>query len=136
MLCQGALTFWTAAFPGLARHLPEVQQSVREVQQKTKRYDLQEYDIHRLILFSSADEHAVFESLSRNRVSNMSFTVSSIGEVVILVIMVGILEGMKAGESTENNTKAFSVLIAFSGAVWCKSLTLTSTPELMMLYSY
>lgn len=34
--------------------------------------------------------------------------------------MVGILEGMKAGESTENNTRAFSALIAFSGAVWCK----------------
>lgn len=34
--------------------------------------------------------------------------------------MVGIIEGMKAGESTENNTKTFSVLIAFSGAVWCK----------------
>lgn len=69
---------------------------------------------------SSMDEHAAFESLSRNRVSNISFTVSSVGEVFILVIMVGILEGMKVGESTENNRKAFSVLIAFAGGVWCK----------------
>ncbi|KAI9568217.1 autophagy-related protein 22-like protein [Boletus coccyginus] len=99
---QGALTFWTAAFPGLTRHLPEVQESAKEVQQGTK----------------SMDEHAAFESLSRNRVSNISFTVSSVGEVFILVIMVGILEGMKVGESTENNTKAFSVLIAFAGGVW------------------
>ncbi|KAH0832897.1 MFS general substrate transporter [Lanmaoa asiatica] len=99
---QGALTFWTAAFPGLARNLPEVQESAKKVQRGTK----------------SADEHAAFESLSRNRVSNISFTVSSVGEVFILIIMVGILEGMKAEENTENNTKAFSALIAFSGAVW------------------
>ncbi|KAN0093258.1 Autophagy-related protein 22-like protein [Tylopilus felleus] len=99
---QGALTFWTAAFPGLARDLTEVQKSAREVEQGTKR----------------ADEHAALESLFRNKVSNISFTVSSVGEIFILVIMVGILEGMKAGESTENNTKAFSALIAFSGAVW------------------
>jgi len=32
--------------------------------------------------------------------------------------MVGILKGLKAGDSMENNTKAFSVLIAFSGGVW------------------
>lgn len=32
--------------------------------------------------------------------------------------MVGILKGVHAEQSTENNTKAFSVLIAFSGAVW------------------
>ena len=33
--------------------------------------------------------------------------------------MVGILKGLKSDQSTENNTKAFSVLIAFSGGVWC-----------------
>lgn len=99
---QGALTFWTAAFPGLTRHLPEVQESAREAQAGSK----------------TLEEHTKFESLSRNRVSNISFAVSSVGEVFILVIMVGILEAMKVGDSTENNTKAFSVLIAFSGAVW------------------
>ncbi|KAF9234219.1 MFS general substrate transporter [Melanogaster broomeanus] len=100
--CQGALTFWTAAFPGLTRHLPEVQESAKEVQRGTK----------------DVNEHAAFESLSRNRVSNISFTVCSLGEIVVLVLMLGILEGMKAADSTENNTKAFSALIAFSGAVW------------------
>lgn len=103
---QGTLTFWTAAFPGLARHLPEVQISAQLVADGEK----------------SSDEHAEFESLSRNRVSNISFTVSSLGEILILVVMVGILEGLKAGSSTANNTKAFSVLIAFSGALWCESI--------------
>ena len=40
------------------------------------------------------------------------------GEIIILAVMVGILKGIKADASTENNTKAFSVLIAFSGGVW------------------
>ncbi|KAG2154021.1 MFS general substrate transporter [Suillus clintonianus] len=99
---QGALTFWTAAFPGLARHLPEVEMSAQLVADGEK----------------SWDEHAALVSLSRNRVSNISLTISSLGEILILIVMVGILEGLKAGDSTANNTKAFSVLIAFSGAAW------------------
>lgn len=63
-------------------------------------------------------DHADYESLERNRISNVSFAVCSAGEIVVLAIMVGILKGLKSDESTENNTKAFSVLIAFSGGVW------------------
>ncbi|GJE94575.1 MFS general substrate transporter [Phanerochaete sordida] len=99
---QCALTFWTAAFPGLARDLPEVKKSAADVDDGTK----------------SVDEHADFESIARNRISNVSFAVCSAGEIIILAIMVGILKGLKSDESTENNTKAFSVLIAFSGGVW------------------
>ncbi|KAI0091109.1 autophagy-related protein 22-like protein [Irpex rosettiformis] len=99
---QCSLTFWTAAFPGLARDLPEVQDSAQEVEAGTK----------------SQDEHANFESIARNWVSNISFAVCSAGEIIILAIMVGILKGIKSDQSTENNTRAFSVLIAFSGGVW------------------
>ncbi|OSX57723.1 hypothetical protein POSPLADRAFT_1155849 [Postia placenta MAD-698-R-SB12] len=99
---QCALTFWTAAFPGLARDLPEIQQSEDDVAAGTK----------------TVEEHAKFESLARNRISNMSFTICSVGEVLILAVMVGILKGLHSDASTENNTKAFSVLIAFSGGVW------------------
>lgn len=66
----------------------------------------------------SLDSHAKFTSISRNRVSNISFTIQSVGEVLILAVMVGILKGLKSDSSTEANTKAFSVLIAFSGGVW------------------
>ncbi|CCL99290.1 uncharacterized protein FIBRA_01306 [Fibroporia radiculosa] len=99
---QCALTFWTAAFPGLARDLPEVKKSAADVTDGKK----------------TLDDHENFESLSRNRISNVSFTVSSVGEILILAVMVGIIKGLDAGASTENNTKAFSVLIAFSGGVW------------------
>ncbi|KAJ8495671.1 hypothetical protein ONZ45_g12763 [Pleurotus djamor] len=99
---QCTLTFWTAAFPGLARDLPEVKESAEQVKCGE----------------ASPDDHANFESLSRNRISNVSFAVCSLGEVIILAVMVGILKALKSDESTANNTKAFSVLIAFSGGVW------------------
>ncbi|THH32255.1 hypothetical protein EUX98_g1933 [Antrodiella citrinella] len=99
---QCALTFWTAAFPGLARNLPEVRDSATAVTQNDK----------------SLEEHAHFESIQRNRISNVSFAISSAGEIIILAIMVGILKGVKSDASTENNTKGFSYLIAFAGGCW------------------
>ncbi|CAA7266871.1 unnamed protein product [Cyclocybe aegerita] len=99
---QCSLTFWTAAFPGLAYDLPEVEESRKEFASGKK----------------SSEDHARFHSLARNRVSNISFAVCSAGEITILAIMVGILKGLRAEDSTENNTKAFSVLIAFSGGAW------------------
>lgn len=68
------------------------------------------------------DEHAAYESLERNRISNVSFAVCSAGEILILAVMVGILKALHSDASVENNTKAFSVLIAFSGGVWRRSL--------------
>ncbi|CDO75187.1 hypothetical protein BN946_scf184866.g28 [Trametes cinnabarina] len=99
---QCALTFWTAAFPGLARNLPGVQDSAAQTISGEK----------------TLTEHADYESLERNRISNVSFAVCSAGEIVILAMMVGILKGLHSDASTENNTKAFSALIAFSGGVW------------------
>jgi hypothetical protein len=101
---QCALTFWTAAFPGLARDLPSTQASLRAAQNGEK----------------TMKEHAEVESMERNRISNVSFAVCSAGEILILAVMVGIVKALKAGESSEGNTRAFSVLCAFSGGVWCK----------------
>lgn len=58
------------------------------------------------------------DSLARNRLSNVSFTIASAGEILVLAVMVGILKALHSEESVEANTRAFSVLIAFSGAVW------------------
>ena len=117
------MTFWTAAFPGLARDLPEVQKSEKELKAGIiSSVPLTFILPAHLVLTNvfSSEEHASFESLQRNRISNVSFAVCSAGEILILAVMVGILKGVKSDESTENNTKAFSVLIAFSGGVWGK----------------
>lgn len=96
---QGALTFWTAAFPGLARALPEMQES---------QIKLDNGEI-------SQDEHNTLDSLSRNRLSNVSFAVSSLGELVILLISIGLLKGINY---SDNNTAALSIFSAYSGGWW------------------
>ncbi|WWD16286.1 hypothetical protein CI109_100712 [Kwoniella shandongensis] len=98
---QGALTFWTAAFPGLARDLPEVKESERklatgETDQKT---------------------HDNLDMLARNRLANVSFLVCSIGELVILAILAGILVGV-INDDPNSNTKALSIVCAYSAGVW------------------
>ena len=120
---QCSLTFWTAAFPGLARDLPEVQESAENAKdgQKTRVHLFDSFTFIYSHCLHRLEKHADFESLARNRVSNVSFAVSSVGEIVILAIMVGILKAVKSDESTANNTKAFSILIAFSGGVWRSS---------------
>ena len=77
------------------------------------------YVNHHLTAQVSFDEHSRLESLERNRVSNVSLAVNSAGEVIILGIMIGILKAVKSDESVKNNTMAFSVLLAFTGGVWC-----------------
>jgi MFS-type transporter involved in bile tolerance (Atg22 family) len=99
---QGALTFWTAAFPQLARDLPEMMESEAELVSGQK----------------TVKEHEMLDVMSRNRISNMSFVVCNAGEVVILAIMVGILKAVNSDAGTEQNTRAFSILIAFSAAAW------------------
>ncbi|KZT51390.1 MFS general substrate transporter [Calocera cornea HHB12733] len=99
---QGTITFWTAAFPALARNLPHVQE---------ERGKLASGVVTR-------EQYDLTESLARNMVQNIAFAVQSAGELVILAVMVGILNGLRSDASTENNTWAFSVLIAFAGGVW------------------
>ena len=54
----------------------------------------------------------------RNRISNIAFTVSSAGEVIILAIIQGMLVGIHADANTESNTRALSAATAFSGGMW------------------
>ncbi|TXT04780.1 hypothetical protein VHUM_04048 [Vanrija humicola] len=98
---QGALTFWTAAFPGLARDLPEMQDSEHE-------------------LAAGQIDQATFEKrdmLQRNRLANVSFFVCSVGELVVLAILAGILVAIIT-DAPDSNTKALSYVCAYSAGVW------------------
>ncbi|KAI1328102.1 autophagy-related protein 22-like protein [Xylariaceae sp. FL0255] len=103
LICyQLTLTYWTAAFPGLARNTPHLKEAARayadgEISQ-------QEYD-HQ-------------DEMERSRLSNIAFYIQSVGEIFILAIIVGILFGVHVNASTANNNYGQSVLIAFSTAVW------------------
>ncbi|WWC65513.1 uncharacterized protein I303_108131 [Kwoniella dejecticola CBS 10117] len=98
---QGALTFWTAAFPGLARDLPEIKES--ELQLTTGETDQKTHDRK--------------DMLARNKLANVSFLVCSVGELVVLAILAGILEGV-INDDPDSNTRALSIVCAYSAGVW------------------
>ncbi|KAI9828942.1 MAG: hypothetical protein M1819_006441 [Sarea resinae] len=99
---QTTLTFWTAAFPGLARNTVELRDKAEE--------------------FSSGiitrDEYDFADSMKRNELSNISFYIQSLGEIVILAIIVGIMFAEHVNASESNNNWGLSVLIAFATGVW------------------
>ncbi|KAL9468576.1 hypothetical protein ACSS6W_010270 [Trichoderma asperelloides] len=99
---QLTLTYWTAAFPSLARNTTKLKDS--RLQYESGDITLEELDRR--------------DEMERSRLSNVSFYIQSVGEVVILAVIVGIMFGVKVDDSTENNNWGLSVLIAFATAVW------------------
>ncbi|KAL9044454.1 MAG: hypothetical protein Q9214_002409 [Letrouitia sp. 1 TL-2023] len=99
---QTTLTFWTAAFPGLARNTAQL---------RTKAEEYNEGMISR-------DQYDTADMLARSRIANVAFYVQSCGEIVILAIIVGILHGIHVEASEANNNWGLSVLIAFATGVW------------------
>ncbi|KAE8417327.1 putative autophagy protein [Aspergillus pseudocaelatus] len=99
---QTTLTFWTAAFPGLARNTPEMKA-------KADAYTAGAI---------SRDEYDQADTIERSRLANIAFYVQSCAEVVILAIIVGIMFGVRVNASEENNNWGLSVLIAFASGVW------------------
>ncbi|TAQ91280.1 hypothetical protein B7494_g406 [Chlorociboria aeruginascens] len=90
---QTTLTFWTAAFPGLARNTPEL------------RLKAQEYQAGEI----TRAEYDYADTMKRSELANMSFYIQSIGELVILAVIVGILFGVNVDASTANNNWGLSV---------------------------
>ncbi|RAK73347.1 MFS transporter [Aspergillus fijiensis CBS 313.89] len=99
---QTTLTFWTAAFPGLARNTVEMRDAADEY--SAGRISREEYD------------HA--DSMKRTQLSNVAFYVQSVSELVILAIIVGIMFALHVNASEANNNWGLSVLIAFASGVW------------------
>ena len=99
---QTTLTFWTAAFPGLARNTKELRERAEEFS-------------NGLI---TRDEYDYADTMQRSRLSNMAFYIQSLGEIIILVVIVGVLFGVDVRASQANNDYGLSVLIAFATGVW------------------
>ena len=99
---QTTLTFWTAAFPSLARNTPEL------------RLKAEQYTAGNI----TRDEYDFADMIQRSRLANMAFYIQSLGEIVILAVIVGVLYGVNVNASVENNNYGLSVLIAFATGVW------------------
>lgn len=99
---QTTLTFWTAAFPGLARNTSEMKDKAEA------------YSAGRI----TREEYDYADTMMRSRLANMAFYVQSCGEVVILAIIVGIMFGLDVNAGQQENNWGLSVLIAFVSGVW------------------
>ncbi|KAL8837614.1 MAG: hypothetical protein Q9170_002457 [Blastenia crenularia] len=99
---QTTLTFWTAAFPGLARNTIEL---------RTKAEEFTDGKISR-------EDYDYADMMQRSRLSNVAFYIQSCGEIVILAIIVGIMWAVDVRASEANNNWGLSVLIAFATGAW------------------
>ncbi len=64
------------------------------------------------------DEYDHVDSMKRNELSNMAFYIQSLGEIVILAVIVGVMFALNVNASVANNNWGLSVLIAFASGVW------------------
>ena len=71
--------------------------------------------------------------LTRSRLANVSFFVCSVGELGVLAILAGILEGIITGDP-DSNTRALSIVCAYSAGVWSQSFPITAVCKLMISY--
>ncbi|KAH0353116.1 hypothetical protein KCU81_g1815, partial [Aureobasidium melanogenum] len=99
---QATLTYWSAAFAGLARNTREIREKAQDFADGT----------------ITREEYNHADSMKRNELSNVAFYVQSCGEMIILAVIVGIMFAMHVDDSTANNNYGLSVLIAFSSGVW------------------
>ncbi|RKU43284.1 hypothetical protein DL546_006437 [Coniochaeta pulveracea] len=97
---QLTLTYWTAAFPALARNTGRSQEAFRSMEQGA---------------VEEAHYNQVRE-MERSRISNVAFYVQSLGELVILAIIVGVMFAVHVNDSVEANNRGLSVLIATATA--------------------
>ncbi|GMK57443.1 hypothetical protein CspeluHIS016_0402770 [Cutaneotrichosporon spelunceum] len=96
-----ALTFWTAAFPALARDRPEMQQCEQ-------------------MLASGMISKAEYEQrdiMTRNTLAHVSFALCSVGELVVLAVLCAIILAIAQGDA-ESNTRALSIVCAYAAGVW------------------
>ncbi|GKZ24513.1 hypothetical protein AbraIFM66951_006091 [Aspergillus brasiliensis] len=99
---QTTLTFWTAAFPGLARNTKEM----KEVAEQYVAGSI------------SRDEYDHADTMKRSQLANIAFYVQSVGELFVLAVIVGIMFALNVDASERNNNWGLSVLIAFASGVW------------------
>lgn len=99
---QTTLTFWTAAFPSLARNTAEMREKAGDY-------------AHGAL---SREEYDYADTMKRSQLANTAFYIQSVAEILILAVIVGIMFGIDVDASEAKNNWGLSVLIAFASGVW------------------
>lgn len=138
---QLCLSYWTAAFPGLARDLPHMRQARQKLIQDSTTASVASADIKEVnpvddkgatlttdepsevnasveLGRMTADKYSHLQTMAINRISNIAFTVCSVGELVVLAVIQGMLYGIHADRDERSNTKALSAVVGFSAGAW------------------
>ncbi|KAL3442770.1 autophagy-related protein 22-like protein [Aspergillus insuetus] len=99
---QTTLTFWSAAFPSLARNTRDMREKADEYMRGTL----------------SRDDYDFADTMKRSQLANTAFYIQSLAEIIILAVIVGIMFGVGINASTAKNNWGLSILIAFASGVW------------------
>lgn len=101
---QLTLTYWTAAFPSLARNAPYL----KEARQLYEGAEITQQELDKR------------DEMERSRLSNVGFYTQSVGELFILACIVGLMFAVQDTGNASNavNSWGLSVLVAFATACW------------------
>ncbi|KAL2858460.1 MFS general substrate transporter [Aspergillus pseudoustus] len=99
---QTTLTFWSAAFPSLARNTRDMREKADEYMRGTL----------------SRDDYDFADTMKRSQLANTAFYIQSLAEIIILAVIVGIMFGVGINASAAKNNWGLSILIAFASGVW------------------
>lgn len=129
-------TYYVAVFAGLSRDLPHMRQARQKLIEDSQIVSTTEGNdtddkattpaVEKQADSSSsadsddrmtADKYSLLETMAMNRVSNISFTVCSVGELVVLAVIQGMLYGIHADRDEQSNTTALSAIVAFGGGI-------------------
>ncbi|KAK4699613.1 hypothetical protein P7C70_g6648, partial [Phenoliferia sp. Uapishka_3] len=95
----GYLTYFTAAFVGLAKDTPAMQQAEKDLAVGT----------------ISEDEFRMKETLEQNHIGDFAYILGSLGNLIPLVLCLPIVYGLHADESTAQNNLTYAAMMAFVG---------------------
>ncbi|SOV08864.1 related to AUT4 - breakdown of autophagic vesicles inside the vacuole [Ustilago sp. UG-2017a] len=124
---QLSLSYWTAAFPALARDLPHMREARQKLLADSPSVNLASGDKALTPANEqpslnegrmAGDKYSMLETMAMNRISNIAFTVCSVGELVALGVIQAMLVAIHADRDQVSNTKALSYVVAFSAGVW------------------
>jgi MFS-type transporter involved in bile tolerance (Atg22 family) len=99
---QTTLTFWSAAFPSLARNTRDIREKADDYMRGTL----------------SRDDYDFADTMKRSQLANTAFYIQSLAEIIILAVIVGIMFAVGINASAAKNNWGLSILIAFASGVW------------------
>jgi MFS-type transporter involved in bile tolerance (Atg22 family) len=99
---QLTLTYWTAAFPSIARNTERMQEATMAFWQGDTDQETYEHQVE----------------MEKSRISNVAFSLQSVAEMFMLAVITGVMISMKVQDSEAKNNWGLSITIAIATGFW------------------